>query len=272
MRQLTRLVVDEARIHKIRLTGGEPNLIPDLAGWVRFARALVPEVGLTSNGIGLGPRLAALREAGLQKLNISLDAVNDDDNQRISRRDHLNDTLPETIRQTQELDFQPLRVNAVAMQQSDVAGLVQWAIITGVHFRFIELMNIGEAIPWHQEQYISSEDIRRTLFNAGFALFPAPDLDAPTSRVWTIPGVDPRTCTIGFITTTSQPFCHTCDRLRLTSQGRLHTCLFDESGHDLRTALATSESAARSIIRHAIAGKQPPEQFYRAANMAAIGG
>ena len=121
---------------------------------------------------------------------MSLDAIDPEQNRERSRRDNLEATLA-TVQQAKQLGFSPLRVNCVAMQDTDFPAMVRWACQQGIHLRFIELMNIGEANPWHEQQFIDSETIRQRCFEAGLALFPAPELDAPTARVWTIPGHNP---------------------------------------------------------------------------------
>ena len=272
LRRLTALVCATAGVHKIRLTGGEPTLDPELVDHVRHAAALVPTVGLTTNGVLLEPLLPALRAAGLQRLNISLDAVDPEGFRRFSRRDGLDRVLA-AIRGARDLGFSPLKLDAVATNESDVAALVAFAAFEGLHLRFIELMAIGPARSWQRHAYVSSKEIRRRLWEQGISLVEATERDEPTSRVWTLPGHDPDEVSVGFITTTSQPFCATCDRLRLTSQGSFHTCLFDEHGVDLLTPLrAGDEHAVRDRITTAVAAKRPPAHFTRVGTMAGIGG
>ena len=272
LQQLTRLIAATIPVHKIRLTGGEPTLCDDLVEHVRHARTLAPIVGLTSNGVLLEPLLPALHAAGLNRLNISLDAVDAEGFRRFSRRDGLAKVIA-AIRAAQRLGFRPLKINAVAMRATDYAALVRFAAWEGVHLRFIELMAIGEARARHAEEYTSSATIRERLFAAGISLREQSERDEPTSRVWAIDGHDPDTCSVGFITTVSAPFCATCDRLRLSSQGRLFTCLMDNHGHDLLTDLRRrDETAVRATIAAAVAAKQPPATFVRHAVMAGIGG
>lgn len=259
-------------VDKIRVTGGEPTLAPDLLDHVRAARAIAPTVGMTTNGVLLAPLLPALRDAGLNRLNISLDAVDAAGFRRFARRDGL-DAVVTAIRTARRLGFTPLKVNAVAMGDTDVASLVRFAAFEGVHLRFIELMAIGEARTWQQRAYLPAETIRERLYAAGISLVERTDRDEPTSRVWQIDGSTVEDCSVGFITTVSAPFCATCDRLRLSSQGRLFTCLMDNSGHDLLSPLrAGDEDAVIAIIRAAVAGKRPPAIFQRYESMAAIGG
>ena len=271
--RLTSLVCAEARVTKLRYTGGEPTLCPDLLTHVAHGAALVDgNVGLTSNGVTLAPLLAPLQHAGLRRLNISLDAPDAAGFAAITRRSEFAAVLA-SIRHARELGFAPLKVNAVALPETNYAGLLQLACREGFHLRFIEVMAIGIARANHTADYVSAMTIRERLFDAGFSLLEATERDEPTARVWVVPDCDPRTTTVGFITTSSDPFCATCDRLRLTSQGHLHNCLFDPRGVDLLTPLRVGDEAtARERIRAHVAAKAPPAHFIRDAAMAAIGG
>jgi GTP 3',8-cyclase len=271
--RLTELVVHEAQVRKIRLTGGEPTVHPELIAITRHCADLVgDELGLTSNGVLLAPLLPALRAAGLRKLNISLDAVDEAGFQRHSRRRGVDQVLT-AIRTARDLGFDPLKINAVAMRGVDLASLARYAIAESLHLRYIELMAIGVAREWQARAWLGAAEIRAALWDAGISLEERIDLDEPTSRVWTVPGIDAARCSIGFITTSSDPFCATCDRLRLTSQGFLHTCLFDETGVDLLSPLRDGDaSEVRRRIAHAVLAKAPPAHFVRAGAMAGIGG
>lgn len=270
--RLTSLIGIAVGAHKIRLTGGEPTLADDLVDHVRHARSLVPVVGLTTNGVLLEPLLPALFDAGLNRLNISLDALDADGFRRFSRRDGL-DRVIAAIRAAKRLGFAPVKINAVAMQMTDYPALARFAAWEGVHLRFIELMAIGEARAFQAAEYVSAEEMRRRIAAAGIILSERAERDEPTSRVWAIDDHDPADCSIGFITTVSRPFCATCDRLRLSSQGRLFTCLMDNTGVDLITPLrAGDETLVLNRIRAAVAGKRPPAEFVRHEVMAAIGG
>ncbi len=271
LRRLSALVADVVEVHKIRLTGGEPTLCADLIEHVRHAKRLAPLVGMTSNGVLLEPLLPALVDAGLDRVNISLDAVDGEGFRRSSRRDGL-DRVVGAIRAAKRLGLR-VKVNAVAMQATDYPALVRFAAWEGVHLRFIELMAIGEARPWQASEYVPAEEMRRRIAANGIELAPSPERDEPTSRVWTMSGVDPAECSIGFITTVSQPFCSTCDRLRLSSRGHLHTCLMDNGGVDLLADLRRGDEAAvAGTILRAVAAKRPPARMVRDEVMAAIGG
>ena len=216
--------------------------------------------------------VAELVAAGLSRLNISLDAADAEGFRRATRRDRFAQVVA-GIRAAKRAGLTPLKVNAVATVDTDAPALVRFAIEEGVHLRFIELMDIGEAHSTWAERHVASAVLQERLFAAGYSLIETPERDDPTSRVWTVAGVDPAVTSLGFITTVSDPFCATCDRLRLSSQGRLHTCLFDEAGTDLLTPLRAGDlTGLDQAVRHAVATKAPPAQFQRTAVMAAIGG
>ncbi|MDA3962298.1 MAG: radical SAM protein [Planctomycetota bacterium] len=270
--RLTRLVTEAAGVHKIRITGGEPTLCPELLEHVSQAAALAPIVGMTSNGIRLAPLIEPLQRAGLNRLNISLDAPDEAGFEQVTRRTGHSKVLT-AIRAAMAAGFDPIKLNCVATADTRCAAMLDLARREGVHLRFIELMAIGVSREVHAKRFLSSEQIRARLFLAGEQLAVAADRDEPTSRVWTVHGTDPSDTTLGFITTVSNPFCGTCDRIRLTSAGRLHTCLFDQAGTDLLSPLRLAgDEAVREAVRHAVAGKAPPVEFVRSAAMAAIGG
>ncbi len=259
-------------VTKIRLTGGEPTLCPTLAQHIRTAAWLVPTVGLTTNGVVLERLLPELREAGLSRLNISLDAADAEGFHRATRHDRFAAVMA-SVRAARRAGFTPLKLNAVATMDTDPAALARLVIAEGVHLRFIELMDIGIAHADWSERHVAAEVLRERLATAGLAITEAADRDEPTSRVWTVDGVDPSATTLGFITTVTDPFCATCDRVRLTSQGRLHTCLFDERGTDLLPLLRAGDFIGLdTAIRRAIGAKAPPPRFQRSGMMAGIGG
>jgi cyclic pyranopterin phosphate synthase len=259
-------------VGKIRITGGEPTLSPHLLQHVRTAAWLVPVVGMTTNGVLTESLLPELREAGLGRLNISLDAADAEGFQRATRRDRFAAVLG-TIRTAKQAGFTPLKLNAVATVDTDPVALARFALDEGVHLRFIELMDIGEAHAGWAARHVSATILQERLRAGGIAIAESVERDEPTSRVWTVAGADPARTTLGFITTVSDPFCATCDRIRLTSQGRLHTCLFDAQGTDLLGLLRADDLAGLdAAIRRAVGAKAPPPRFQRTAVMAAIGG
>ncbi|NRA37327.1 MAG: radical SAM protein [Planctomycetes bacterium] len=272
LRQLTDLIHQTVGVYKIRLTGGEPTLHPELSEFVRHARSITDIVGITSNGILLAEQLPELKEAGLNRVNISLDASNAEDFRSITRRDGFEKVIG-AIRAAKDLGMNPVKVNTVAMRSTPFKELVELAKWEGFHLRFIELMAIGEALPWQKESYITSAEMRSLLSDQGISLQENKSMDEATSRIWTLPDTDPYDCSVGFITTTSDPFCSTCDRLRLSSSGKIFNCLMDNTGIDLLTPLRAGDMETVSQrIQLSARSKKAPKHFIRYENMAAIGG
>ena len=272
IKQLMSLVHEAVGVYKIRLTGGEPTLHPDLLSFVEHSRSICDLVGMTSNGITLADKLADLKNAGLQRINISLDSENADGFKAFTRRDGFEAVI-NSIRKAKALGYSPVKVNSVAMQNTDFKAMVELAMWEQFHLRFIELMAIGEALPWQEKAYIDSDSIRQRLDADGITLSECQRLDEATSRIWTVPDLDPMDCSIGFITTSSDPFCATCDRLRLSSHGKLFNCLMDNTGIDLLEPLRDGDHA--EVLKRAqqwAGAKTAPEHFVRYENMAAIGG
>jgi cyclic pyranopterin phosphate synthase len=273
LRQLTSLIHTAEPLHKIRLTGGEPTLAPDLLEHLRHARSLVgANVGLTTNGVGVADRLHSYQQAGMNFCNISIDAADAADFAAMTRRDQFSSVVA-SIRAAAELDGVMVKLNAVAIKGFTKPGaLLQFAIDHHAHLRFIEVMAIGPGNDLKTDAWYGAADIQTQLWNEGWSLTATPHRDEATSRVWQIDRVDPQKTTLGFITTSSEPFCGTCDRLRLSSQGTLHTCLFDERGIDLLTPLrAGQEDNVIALVQAAVQAKRPHTPQIKMV-MASIGG
>lgn len=272
IKQLMSLIDQAVGVYKIRLTGGEPTLHPDLLSFVEHSRSICDLVGMTSNGVLLSDKLADLKQAGLQRINISLDSNNEEGFEAFTRRSGFSEVI-NAIRTAKKLGYTPVKVNTVAMQNTDFKAMLDLASWEQFHLRFIELMAIGEALPWQQEAYIDSAAIRERLAEQGVVLNECKTLDEATARVFTVPDADPLDCSVGFITTSSDPFCATCDRLRLSSHGKLFNCLMDNTGIDLLEPFrAGNHSEVIRRVQQWAGSKAAPEHFVRYENMAAIGG
>ncbi len=272
LKRLVALIATAIPLHKIRLTGGEPTLCDDLVEHVAHARTLVPVVGMTTNGIVLESLLPSLQAAGLNRLNISLDSRDPATFRAITRRDGVEKVIS-AILAAKRLGFTPLKINTVALPEVDYADLVRFAVDEGLHLRFIELMAIGEARPWQAQALVTSESIRARLYDAGISVIAQPDHDDPTARVHAIDNLPLGHCSVGFITTVTAPFCATCDRLRVSSQGRFYTCLMQDKGRDLLTPLRAGDAnAVIAAVQDAVAKKAPPPRQERSTVMAEIGG
>ncbi|MFC0359339.1 MULTISPECIES: GTP 3',8-cyclase MoaA [Kytococcus] len=276
-------VAVECGITEIRLTGGEPLLRRDLTELVGDLATLEGEDGpvelsLTTNGIGLDKVAPALAEAGLARVNVSLDTLDPALFHRMTRRDRHADVLA-GIDAALAADLRPVKVNTVLMRDQndhEAADLLAWAVERGVELRFIEQMPLDAGHTWTREGMVTREEVVAAL-SERFELTELPGRGAaPAERFL----VDGGPATVGVIASVTAPFCGACDRLRLTADGQLRSCLFARSETDLRGPLrdgATSEELA-ALFREATLGKQPghgiddPGFLQPPRPMSAIGG
>lgn len=239
--EITRFVRIVARmgVRRLRLTGGEPLVRADLPRLVAMlvAVAEIEEVALTTNAILLADQARALRDAGLRRVNISLDALNEQTFRRITRRDGLDRVLG-GIEAARQVGFEKVRLNAVAIRgitEEEILPLGQFARQHGLELRFIEFMPLDADGKWQSAQVLRGEEIRAMLEGAFGPLVPLPR-DDPSQ-----PAVDYRFADgigrIGLINPISQPFCHDCNRLRITAEGQVRNCLFSTAEWDARNLL-----------------------------------
>jgi cyclic pyranopterin phosphate synthase len=274
---VTRLGVDE-----IRFTGGEPLLRRGIVDIVSRTTELQPrpQVSLTTNGIGLARQAEALKAAGLDRVNVSLDTVRAETFQEMTRRDRLRDVLA-GLEAAQRAGLRPVKVNAVLMRgvNDDQAGeLLQFCLDHGYELRFIEQMPLDAQHGWNRDTMVTADEILE-LLGEPFGLEP---VDAATrgsapAESFTVRGGP---ATVGIIASVTRPFCGDCDRVRLTADGQVRDCLFARTESDLRTALrsgATDEELA-DRWRQAMRGKLPghgiadPSFLQPSRPMSAIGG
>lgn len=239
-------------IRKARITGGEPLLRPRLATLVEgLARLPLGDLALTTNGVLLADQAHALREAGLRRLNVHLDTL---DRQRffeITRRDD----LPRVVAGIDGAIACGLEVklNAVAVRglsEPDMVPLVRFARERGLEIRFIEFMPLDGQGLWRESEVLTADEMIGVLEREFGALTPAPGSDprAPATEYRFADG-----STVGFIASVSRPFCHNCNRLRLTSDGKLRYCLFAREETDTRGALAEgSDDALEGLFRSTV--------------------
>lgn len=257
----------ELGIHKVRLTGGEPLARLGIVDLVRLLARIpgIDDLSMTTNGTLLPRYAAALREAGLRRVNVSLDTLRPDRYREITRRDKLADTLA-GIEAARRAGLVPVKINTVVIRgtnDDEATDLARRTVSDGWHVRFIECMPLGgEGLPedlldasaW-RERTISSAETRARIEASLGALEPATvDAGAGPARYYRVPGAEG---TIGFISPLSEHFCGTCNRLRLTADGQLRPCLFSSHEIDLRTPLrggaGVDEIAA--LLKQGIADK-----------------
>jgi cyclic pyranopterin phosphate synthase len=225
-------------IDKIRLTGGEPLLRRGIEH-LTAAIARIPgitDLALTTNGFLFEQKARPLLEAGLRRVSFSLDSLDSANFKKMTGRDGLAEVLA-SIRLAQELGFHPVKVNAVIIRginDHEIEELAEFARAHNLTFRFIEFMPLDSARAWLKEMVVSGKELLERL-QAKFNLLPA-SLDNPssTSKRWVFS--DGRG-EIGIIAPVSEPFCGQCNRIRLTADGKIRTCLFSVTEHDLRGRL-----------------------------------
>jgi molybdenum cofactor biosynthesis protein A len=236
--EITRLagVFHDRGVRKIRFTGGEPTVRKDLPGLVAMVRERCPSATLhmTTNGLTLRRDAAALKQAGLSGLNVSLDSLDPATFAAISRRDRFAETWA-GIETAYALGFRPLKLNCVVLKGAndhEAPALVALTRDRDFDVRFLEYMPYGHA-NMLQPEYVSGEEIRRRIEEAGYILEPL-DWDGGPARSYRVPGYRGR---IGFITAVSHHFCGACNRLRLTADGYFVNCLYGEKRLNLRDPL-----------------------------------
>lgn len=260
--EITRFVsvVARAGVRKIRLTGGEPLVRNDLPELIRLLSGVAPieDIALTTNGLLLAEHAAALRAAGLNRLNISLDGLSEETFRRIARRDGLNRVL-EGIDAALKVGFDRVRLNTVAIRgltEEEVVPLAHFARERGLELRFIEFMPLDAEGGWQTDQVLEGEDIRRILAEQFGPLEPLPSEEAGQTAV-VYAYADGRG-NVGFIDPVSNPFCEQCNRLRITAEGAVRNCLFSTVEWDARALLRSdaTDEAILALVRESIAEKK----------------
>ena len=254
--RLIRVAVELLGVTKVRFTGGEPLLRKGLEGIVEAASRLVtadggrPELMLTTNGLGLDHRAAALRAAGLDRVNISLDSLDRERYARLARRDRLPDVLA-AIDASEAAGLTPVKVNSVIMRgmnEDDVVPLAEYCLARGHQLRFIEQMPLGPHDEWDRTQMVTQAEILASLASR-FRIEQAEEpRGAAPAALWRVaPDAQQPGGLIGVIASVTNPFCAACDRTRLTADGQMRNCLFARTETDLRGPLragATDEEIA----------------------------
>ena len=279
--RLLRLAVTRLGITSVRFTGGEPLLVRYLESVIAATAALTPrpEIALTTNGLGLAHRAAALATAGLDRVNVSLDSVDAEHFAAITRRDRLPDVL-DGLAAAQRAGLGPVKVNAVldpVTGRHDVVDLLRFCLRQGYHLRVIEQMPLDAGHRWNRGEAVLADDVLAIL-RQHFILTadPRPRGSAP-AQLWQVDGGPG---TVGVIASVSHAFCAACDRTRLTADGQVRNCLFAATETDLRSLLragatdADLETAWRAAMWAKAAGHgiSDPDFVQPDRPMSAIGG
>lgn len=282
--EYVRLVAIFARagVTEIRITGGEPLIRPGLAELVARLRE-IPEVGeisLTTNGVLLADQIDDLVAAGLDRVNVSIDSLDPERYAAITRRRDLRRALDGLAACERHQQLRPIKVNAVALRgvsEPDVLPLAELARRRPYVVRFIEVMPLDAPRSWTRDLVLSGEEMRE-MIGSRWPLEPMPRErpSAPATHWRFADGAGE----MQFVASVTEPFCAACDRLRLTADGQLRTCLFAEWETDLRTPLraGAADGALETTVREAVLRKEAghgmndPAWTYRGRPMSMIGG
>ena len=268
-------------VDEVRLTGGEPLVRRDLPTLVGMLAAIpgVDDLSLTTNGILLDRLAAPLVDAGLRRINVSLDTLSHVKFAEITRRDALDRVLEGLEAAERHPELRPIKVNCVAIRgftEEEVPALAELARRKPYVVRFIEFMPLDADHAWAGDQVLTGAEIR-ALIESRWPLVEIPAKPSSTARRFRFADGAGE---IGFVNPVSEPFCSSCDRIRLTADGQLRTCLFSRREWDLKTPLrdGSTDAQVEAAIRHAIAHKElkhrvGDEGFVRASrSMSQIGG
>lgn len=244
-------VVVPLGIDKLRLTGGEPLVRRELYKLVQKLASVsgVTDIGLTTNGILLAEQASQLYDAGLRRINISLDALSEEKFRRFTRREGFEQVMA-GIRAAQQAGFDPVKINAVSVRgltEEEIVPFGRFARETGVEVRFIEYMPLDADNAWERDKVLFAHEIIDTLSSSIMPLVPLGSGSLPNSDESTGHG-GPATDfefqdgigRIGFIASISRPFCMSCNRIRITADGKLRNCLFSLDEVDIRSLLRNS--------------------------------
>ena len=254
--RIARLCVERFDVDGIRLTGGEPTVrahLPVLVGKladIRMADGRRPDLALTTNGATFRHHAHALREAGLDRVNISLDTLRRDRFEQMTRRDELINVL-DGIAAAKEAGFAPVKINAVVERganDDEIVDLARFGREQGIEVRFIEFMPLDASGHWMNDKVVGQDEIVARIAE----VFPLEQMPArgaaPADRWRYLDGGG----TVGVVPTVTKPFCGDCDRVRMTADGQFRTCLFETREFDLRALIrngATDDELAAEIQR-----------------------
>lgn len=228
----------ELGIEKIRLTGGEPLIRRNMESMAASLGSLpgLKELTISTNGSHLEQKAQHLKDAGIKRINVSLDSLDADKFKRLTRIGNLN-TVLQGIEAAKKVGFERIKLNAVILKgrnDNEAVDLLDYALENGLDISYIEEMPLGQ-ISEHDRglSFCSSAELRE-LISEKYELLPSSEKTSGPSRYWRIPGYESR---VGFISPHSENFCDSCNRVRLTVEGRLLLCLGNEHSVDLRAVL-----------------------------------
>jgi len=285
--RLVRIAVERLGVKDVRFTGGEPLIRPGLVGIVAACADLHPRprMSITTNGLGLERLAEPLRDAGLDRVNVSLDTLDPERFKTLTRRDR-HDAVLAGLKAAAAAGLTPVKINSVLMRgvnDDEAPDLVRFALENGYELRFIEQMPLDAQHAWDRATMVTAEEILTSL-NAAYTLLPDPaDRGGAPAETWLVEGytaLDGTPARVGVIGSVTRPFCGDCDRTRLTADGQIRNCLFAREESDLRTPLraGASDEALATRWRAAMWAKRPghgidnPSFLQPQRPMSAIGG
>ena len=262
----------------VRLTGGEPLLRRGLPGLIARLSGLGLSLSLTTNGLGLERQAQALREAGLARVNVSLDTLQPERFLELTRRDRFSDVLA-GLAAAKRAGLEPVKVNTVLMRgvnDDEAPALLRWALDEGYALRFIEQMPLDPQHDWDRATMVDADAILEQL-GRHYTLTPVKSRGSAPAEQFLVDGGP---AVVGVVGSVSRPFCASCDRLRLTADGQVRNCLFARDESDLRTPLraGADDDELAGRLRIAVAGKKAghgigePDFVQPDRPMSAIGG
>src|SRR5690606_29645238 len=280
--RLVGLAVRDLGVKEVRFTGGEPLLRRGLPDIVRRTAELTPrpQIPLTTNGIGLDRLAGPLTDAGLDRVNVSLDTLDRDTFKRLAHRDRLDDVL-KGLAAAQDAGLEPVKVNAVLMRDvndHEAVPLLRYCLDRGYRLRFIEQMPLDAQHGWTRTNMITADEILERL-SAEFDLAPDEEHERGSAPAESFT-VDGGPATVGVIGSVTRPFCGACDRVRLTADGQIRNCLFATEESNLRDPMraGASDTELADRWRKAVWAKRAghgiddPSFLQPARPMSAIGG
>lgn len=272
-------------IDEVRLTGGEPLLRPDIIDIVSRISKLTnaPKLSLTTNAIRLAQLAKSLKAAGLVRINVSLDTLQPERFNQMTHRDRFTDVL-DGLAAAKTSGLTPIKINTVLMpgvNDDEAKDLLRWAIANEYELRFIEQMPLDAGGTWNRSNMITADQVFESLAEE-FKLTPAQNRGSAPAELFYVDGGP---ATVGIIASVTRPFCGDCDRLRLTSDGQIRSCLFSRTETDIRHILRDAQLTHEQKIAHieklfiqTVSAKLPghginnPEFIQPSRPMSAIGG
>ena len=276
--RLVRAVTSCVSLGKVHITGGEPLLRRGIVDLVEMLAAEgVSDLAMTTNGRRLTELSQPLKQAGLMRVNVSLDTLNEQTYAHLTRGGRLDETGA-GIQAARLVGLDPVKINTVVLRginDEEVVDLADWAVGRGCRIRFLELMPIGCAQERFEELHVPASEVRQHLAQF-FTLRPLEYRAGASSRDFRALGSNGREGIIGFIAPLGSPSCSGCRRLRLTSTGQLISCLARGEGADVKALLDRSDDEAEQevarIVMQQLASKRIPESFDTRRAMASVGG